>query len=181
MFEYIRNIDREITIFFNNLSHANLDGIMILISNKYVWIPLYVLLIYWLWKYDKKNFKINLILCVSTVIISDFITSSIMKPYFERLRPCNDSSLQGLINVVAGCGKKFSFASSHASTTFSLATIFYLISKKKIKLMFLWSILIGYSRIYLGVHFFLDVIFGFLVGYLTSDFIYRISKKIKLF
>ena len=131
--------------------------------------------------YDKKNFKINLILCVSTVIISDFITSSIMKPYFERLRPCNDSSLQGLINVVAGCGKKFSFASSHASTTFSLATIFYLISNKKIKLMFLWSILIGYSRIYLGVHFFLDVIFGFLVGYLTSNFIYRISKKFKLF
>tara|TARA_B000000477_G_C6067572_1_gene217255 strand:+ start:351 stop:665 length:315 start_codon:yes stop_codon:yes gene_type:complete len=103
-----------------------------------------------------------------------------MKPYFERLRPCNDSSLQGLINVVAGCGKKFSFASSHASTTFSLATIFYLISKKKIKLMFLWSILIGYSRIYLGVHFFIDVIFGFLVGYLTSNFFYRISKKLKL-
>ena len=55
------------------------------------------------------------------------------------------------------------------------------ISNKKIKLMFLWSILIGYSRIYLGVHFFLDVIFGFLVGYLTSNFIYRISKKFKLF
>ena len=178
MFEYIRNLDREITIFLNNLSHQNLDGIMILISNKYVWIPLYLFLIHWLWKFDKKNFKINLIVSISTVLISDFITSSMMKPYFERLRPCNDSSLEELINVVAGCGKKFSFASSHASTTFSLASMFFLISKKKIKLMFLWSIIIGYSRIYLGVHFFLDVIFGFLVGYLTSNLIYRISKKI---
>ena len=178
MFEYIRNLDREITIFLNNLSHQNLDGIMILVSNKYVWIPLYLFLIYWLWKFDKKNFKINLIVSISTVLISDFITSSMMKPYFERLRPCNDSSLEELINVVAGCGKKFSFASSHASTTFSLASMFFLISKKKIKIMFLWSIIIGYSRIYLGVHFFLDIIFGFLVGYLTSNLIYRISKKI---
>ena len=180
MFEYIENIDTEITIFLNNLSHQNLDGIMILISNKYVWIPLYLFLIYWLWKFDKENFKKNLLISILTVIISDLITSSLMKPFFERLRPCNDSDLQELINIVAGCGKKFSFASSHASTTFSLASIFYLISKRKIKLMFLWSILIGYSRIYLGVHFFLDVIFGFLVGYLTSNLIYRISKKIYL-
>tara|TARA_B100000530_G_scaffold251825_1_gene165949 strand:+ start:1564 stop:1872 length:309 start_codon:yes stop_codon:yes gene_type:complete len=101
-----------------------------------------------------------------------------MKPFFERLRPCNDPSLEGIINIVSGCGKKYSFASSHASTTFSLASISFLISNKKINLLFFWSILIGYSRIYLGVHFFLDVIFGFLVGFLTSFIIYRISKKL---
>tara|TARA_B100000287_G_scaffold425819_1_gene472755 strand:- start:1772 stop:2080 length:309 start_codon:yes stop_codon:yes gene_type:complete len=101
-----------------------------------------------------------------------------MKPFFERLRPCNDPSLEGIINVISGCGKKYSFASSHASTTFSLASIFYIISNKKIRMLFFWSILIGYSRIYLGVHFFLDVIFGFLVGGLTSIIIYRISKKL---
>ena len=178
MFEYIKNLDREITIFLNNLSHQSIDGIMILFSNKYLWIPLYLFLIYWLWHFDKKNFKLNLFLCVSVVIISDFITSSIMKPFFERLRPCNDPSLEGIINVISGCGKKYSFASSHASTTFSLASIFYIISNKKIRMLFFWSILIGYSRIYLGVHFFLDVIFGFLVGGLTSIIIYRISKKL---
>ena len=81
------------------------------------------------------------------------------------------------INIVYSCGKKFSFASSHASTTFSLASIFFMVSKRNFKILFLWSILIGYSRIYLGVHFFFDVIFGFFIGFLTSFLFYRISKK----
>ena len=177
MFQHIENLDREITIFINNLSNHYLDNIMIIVSNKYVWIPLYLYLIYWLWKFDPKNFKVNLIICVSSVVISDHITSSIMKPYFERLRPCQDNSMIEFINIVYGCGKKFSFASSHASTTFSLASIFFMVSKRNFKILFLWSILIGYSRIYLGVHFFFDVIFGFFIGFLTSFLFYRISKK----
>ena len=177
MLEHIENIDREITIIINNLSYDYLDYIMIFLSNKYVWIPLYIYLIFLLWKYDKKNFTINIVICSGSVIVADFITSSIMKPYFERLRPCQDNSMLDLINIVSGCGKKFSFASSHASTTFSLATIFFYITRGDIKLLFLWSLLIGYSRIYLGVHYFLDVIIGFLVGFLTSMVIYRISKK----
>jgi len=177
LLEHIENIDREITIIINNLSHDYLDYIMIFLSNKYVWIPLYIYLIFLLWKYDKKNFTINIVICSGSVIVADFITSSIMKPYFERLRPCQDNSMLDLINIVSGCGKKFSFASSHASTTFSLATIFFYITRGDIKLLFLWSLLIGYSRIYLGVHYFLDVIIGFLVGFLTSMVIYRISKK----
>ena len=150
---------------------------MIVLSNKYVWIPLYIYLIYLLWKNDQKNFFINITICIISVLISDFITSSLMKPYFERLRPCQDNTMIEFINIVSGCGEKFSFASSHASSTFSLASIFFLISKSKFKLLFLWSSLIGYSRIYLGVHFFMDVTIGFLVGFLTSFLIYRISKR----
>ena len=90
MFEYIKALDREITIFINNLSHEYLDIIMITLSNKFVWIPLYLFLIIWLWNLNDKIFLKNIILCVSAVLISDFMTSSVMKPYFERLRPCND-------------------------------------------------------------------------------------------
>lgn len=150
---------------------------MIILSNKFVWIPLYIFLTIWLWYFNNKSIIKNIILCITAVLISDFITSSIMKPFFERLRPCNDPYISEFINIVSGCGKKFSFASSHASTTFSLATIIYLLSDKKIKYLFLWSLLIGYSRVYLGVHFFMDIFIGFLVGFLTSIIIYRISKK----
>ena len=101
-----------------------------------------------------------------------------MKPFFERLRPCHDFELKEIINIVSGCGGKYSFASSHASTTFSLATIIYLITKKEINFLFFWSIAIGYSRIYLGVHFFFDIIIGFFVGFLTSYILYRLSRKI---
>jgi len=177
LFEYIKALDREITIFINNLSNEYLDIIMIILSNKFVWIPLYIFLTIWLWHFNNKSIIKNIILCITAVLISDFITSSIMKPFFERLRPCNDPYISEFINIVSGCGKKFSFASSHASTTFSLATIIYLLSDKKIKYLFLWSLLIGYSRVYLGVHFFMDIFIGFLVGFLTSIIIYRISKK----
>ena len=107
---------------------------MILFSNKYVWIPLYIYLIYFLYTNEKKIFLKLIVISVLAVIISDFITSSLMKPYFERLRPCNNPELVGIIDIVSGCGKKYSFASSHSSTTFSLATIFYFITKKRIQL-----------------------------------------------
>lgn len=177
MFEYILKIDREITLMINGFSSEYVDYLMIFLSNKYVWIPLYVFLIYFLFKFDKNNSFKLIAICISTVIISDFITSSVMKPFFERLRPCNSEELLGLIDIVSGCGKKYSFASSHSSTTFSLATIYYYLSKRKFKFLFFWSLAIGYSRVYLGVHYFGDVAVGLLVGFLTSLIIYRITKK----
>ena len=154
MFEYIKILDNEITIFLNSYNNEFLDFLMLLISNKYIWIPLYLLLIYLLKKLDSKNFIQNISICILSVIISDFITSSLMKPFFERLRPCSNEDLKSIINIVSTCSGKYGFASSHASTTFSLATSFYLINSKKIKYLFIWSLVIGYSRIYLGVHFF---------------------------
>ena len=76
MFEYIKALDREITIFINNLSHEYLDIIMITLSNKFVWIPLYLFLIIWLWNLNDKIFLKNIILCVSAVLISDFISDA---------------------------------------------------------------------------------------------------------
>ncbi len=177
MFEYILKFDREITLMINGFSSDYIDYLMIFLSNKYVWIPLYAYLIYLLFKYDKSNAFKLIVICTSAVIISDFITSSVMKPFFERLRPCNNEELLGLIDIVSGCGKKYSFASSHSSTTFSLATIYYYISNKKFKFLFFWSLAIAYSRIYLGVHYFGDVVIGLFVGFLTSLIIYRISRK----
>ena len=177
MFEYILKLDKEITLMINGFSFEYIDYLMVFLSNKYVWIPLYAYLIYFLFKFDKNNILKLITICISAVIISDFITSSIMKPFFERLRPCNNDELLGLIDIVSGCGKKYGFASSHSSTTFSLATIFYYLSKQKFKFLFFWSLAIGYSRIYLGVHYFGDVVVGLFVGFLTSLIIYRITKK----
>ena len=177
MFEYINYLDKEITLFINSLSGDTLDIFMIFFSNKYVWIPLYLFIIYKLYLSNNKRYLVHVSVCIIAVLISDFITSSLMKPFFERLRPCHIKDLQGVIDIVSGCGGKFGFASSHASSTFSLATIVFLISDKKVKYLFFWSLVIGYSRIYLGVHFFSDVIVGFIVGALTSYVLYRILNS----
>ena len=178
MFEYIVKIDKQITLLINSFSSEYIDYVMILFSNKYVWIPLYMYLIYFLYTNEKKIFLKLIVVSVLAVIISDFVTSSLMIPYFERLRPCNNPELVGIIDIVSGCGKKYGFASSHSSTTFSLATIFYFITKKRIQFLFAWSILVGYSRIYLGVHYFGDVIVGLFMGFLTSLIIYRTTYKL---
>ena len=98
MFEYIKILDNEVTIFLNSYNNEFLDFLMLLISNKYIWIPLYLLLIYLLKKLDSKNFIQNISICILSVIISDFITSSLMKPFFERLRPCSNEDLKSIIN-----------------------------------------------------------------------------------
>ena len=108
MFEYIVKIDKQITLLINSFSSEYIDYVMILFSNKYVWIPLYMYLIYFLYTNEKKIFLKLIVISVLAVIISDFVTSSLMKPYFERLRPCNNPELVGIIDIVSGCGKKYS-------------------------------------------------------------------------
>jgi undecaprenyl-diphosphatase len=93
-----------------------------------------------------------------------------MKPFFQRLRPCHDPVIQHIVHVVGDCGGQFGFASSHAANCFALAMAFYLLfSTKKLSFfLFLWAIIVSYSRIYVGVHFPSDLIVGALVGVMIT-------------
>lgn len=106
-----------------------------------------------------------------TILLADQVSSGLMKPYFERLRPCHNPELEGLLYVYGRCGGLYGFVSSHAANTFGVATFLTLILRKKqkgIKWLFLYAVIVSYSRIYLGVHYPLDVLFGALVGVLSA-------------
>jgi len=160
-----------------NTTHSNsLDIVMVMWSNKYIWIPLYLYIIKVL--YDRglrqgsskkkstlffwKTFA-YLILCVA---LADSTTSAIIKPLFERLRPCHVEAFQAWIHLPDGCGGMYGFCSSHAANSFALATSVYLISQTKTfsYILFIWAIIVGYSRIYIGAHFPLDVLVGAIIG-----------------
>lgn len=186
--ETLAQLDQDLFIYLNGQHNPFWDAVMIFVSNKYVWIPFYLgLIIYIIWRYRRQSIAM-LLLAVAAVGAADYIASGIFKPYFARLRPCHDADLAQVVNIVEGCGGKFGFLSSHASTGFALAIFFCLILSGKYKyfkaVLILWAFVVSYSRIYLGVHYPGDLLGGALVGalcaYLCSLLYFYVVRKYKL-
>ncbi len=178
MLEWILELDEALFLFLNELNTTWLDPIMFFISGKLEWIWLYVLIIVRLIYKHKKAGLIALVVLILSVSLNDYITSGLMKPYFERIRPSHDPSLAGMVHILNNYkGGLYSFASSHASNAFALATFLWLIFRRKEKwvvYMFVWAAVVAYSRIYLGVHYPGDIIVGASVGAIVANILYRL-------
>ncbi|MEQ9286327.1 MAG: phosphatase PAP2 family protein [Cyclobacteriaceae bacterium] len=167
MIEWLNHIDQETFLFFNGLHVDWMDPAMLWITDKKTWIPFYVLLVGFI-VYKKKWKSVWMFIAIALVITTaDQFTSGFMKPFFERLRPCHQPLLEGLVYNIGKCGGQFGFASSHAANTFAIATFLWLCFVNQYKVfvwMFAWAVVVSYSRIYVGVHYPGDVLVGALVG-----------------
>lgn len=173
MIEAIKNWDEAAFLWLNSFHSSALDPIVLQLTQTISWIPLYVLLLYQIYRIDPKNTAWILGGVMLTILLSDQVTSGLMKPYFERLRPCHDPRWDGMLHLYGRCGGLYGFVSSHAANTFGLATFLTLKLGKKQKAiawLFLYALLVSYTRIYLGVHYPLDVFFGAVVGVLAAFF-----------
>ncbi|MBN8703467.1 MAG: phosphatase PAP2 family protein [Bacteroidetes bacterium] len=152
-----------------------LDLVMLFCTQKFTWIPLYILLFYWLCRLLKFNWKYIAIVAVFVALaitLSDQLSVHLFKNVFLRFRPCHNADIAHLVHVVGKCGGAYGFVSSHAANTFAIATFLSLIalefSYKKKKLfvvgIFSWALLVSYSRIYCGVHYPLDIVGGAILG-----------------
>jgi undecaprenyl-diphosphatase len=182
MGEKLIQLDERLFIFLNNLHAQGLDQTMFYMAKTYFWIPLHCFLAYLIFKRYKKDTWI-IILCIAlSIAISDQVTSSLMKPFFERLRPSHEPHFEGMIHLVNGYkGGLYGFASSHAANTFALATFVWLLLReyyKYVGCIFLWAIVVTYTRIYLGVHYPGDVIVGGLIGMVCGLGGYKLSQII---
>lgn len=165
--EWILKLDTRLFLAINGIHTETWDVIMWWISGKTTWWPFYLLMLgYMAWK-RRWQLVPMLLFIVVAVILTDQTSVHLFKNVFLRLRPSHEPSLEGMVHLVNDKrGGQYGFISSHAANAAGVVALTLLWVRKRwfTWVMILWSLLIGYSRIYLGVHYPGDVLGGLLWG-----------------
>ena len=197
--------DWQCSLAINGWHSAWADALMMFLSNRYVWIPFYVLMIVWLFGLYKKKALWILLGVAVLIAVADWTSVHWFKLTVQRLRPCHEPMLEGLLRLPAGCGGRFGFVSSHAVNHFAMAVFLtpwfsrlygsqhawsgqvsgaatvwqrwcFAFGKAmygglaffRYGGIYIWALLIVYSRVYLAAHYVGDVICGGLWGALLG-------------
>lgn len=181
MFDSIIQKDKELLIFLNNLGSEQWDSFWLVITNQFYWTPLFLLIFYLVVKsFGWKRGGLMILAMILLVALSDQFTVFV-KNYTHRLRPNNDPEILHLLRTLIK-PQSFSFMSGHATTStfFSVFVIFLLREKyKNIFIILLFPLFFAYSRLYLGVHFPIDISVGIFTGIIFAFIYYYFFKKIE--
>ncbi|MFZ4456042.1 MAG: phosphatase PAP2 family protein [Bacteroidales bacterium] len=173
--------DSFLTLLINGAHSPFFDQVFFNISEKWMWIPLYVAILFVFFRKEGKQAWWFFLSLIIVVLLSDQISSSLLKPLVERFRPSHDPLLLSQIHLVkAYTGGLYGFASSHAANTAGMALFLSLLFKNRIvsACLAFWVLMTAYSRVYLGVHFVGDVVCGALIGMASAYAIYSAFQKI---
>jgi len=179
MLEQLLQYDKELFLFLNNLGMPIWDNFWLVVTNKLTFIPLYAILLFLVYK--RLGLKALLIIVVVAVMITftDQITNLFKYIIAKRPRPCREEDMQEVMRFIAPRCGRYGFFSGHSSNTMAVAVFIGLLLKpyykKLIFLLLFWSATVAYSRIYVGVHYPLDIICGMSFGALTGFGFYKLQ------
>ena len=180
MIDQLLELDRELFLYLNNLGSETWDDLWLIITNKLTFIPLYALLLYFIYKkYGLKPLLLMVLVISVMITFTDQITN-VFKDGFMRARPCRADGVSDLARFVAERCGKYGFFSGHSSNSMAAAVFGGLILRPYFKnlifILLLWSFIVAYSRIYVGVHYPLDIICGMTFGAISGFMFYKLAK-----
>lgn len=181
MFEVLIQKDRDLLIYLNNLGSEQWDSFWLFITSQFNWAPLFALVIFLIFKnlgWKKGGFLFFFLILM--VAFSDQFTN-LIRVTFERLRPNNDISISHLLRTLIR-PRSYSFTSGHATTSMAFSMFIWLFFKgsyKSIRLIFIFPLVFAYSRLYLGVHFPIDILTGATIGAIIGCTFFNVYSLIE--
>jgi undecaprenyl-diphosphatase len=185
MLDQLVQLDTELFIFLNGLGSETWDQFWLFYTNKLNWIPFYAVLGYLMFKrLNTKMFVLTLVVIVLMISFTDQGTNLFKNVLVKRLRPCHVPDIMDVMRLVRlWCGGQHGFFSGHSSNSMAIAIFSSLLLRDKYKylpyILVIWSLLMGYSRIYVGAHYPLDVLCGFIFGGLSGFGFYKLDKYLQ--
>lgn len=179
----LETADKHATLAINAFSGGFADALMPVLSNRLVWIPAYLLLLWYLWKQLGWKKTLLVLIAVAVAIAAADQLANLVKYSARRFRPCwDDWMVENGLKILERKGSKYGFFSAHAATTAALATTVLCFVKKHPKVLawlFAFYVLgVSISRIYVGKHFLGDVLVGLAVGILLGWAVYKVLVNI---
>lgn len=167
---FLNGLDTKLFLLINGWHNRFFDSVMYRISDRFLWIPFFLILLLWIIKVYRKKAMLIILFAVVAYFVGAELVSWIIKPFFERLRPTYRPDLVNLIHLNApNKGGLYGFVSTHATQCSALFTFLSLVLRKELKwlktALLLWALMVCYSRIYDGVHYPGDVLGGIVVGF----------------
>ncbi len=181
MLEQLLELDKELFLYLNKLGSSTWDGLWLIITDKITFVPLYAILLFLIYKkFGLKSLLIMVLVIAAMITFTDQITNA-FKHGFMRPRPCRVDLLldEGMRFIAERCGR-YGFFSGHSSNTMAAAVFGGLLLrpyyKNLIFILLFWSFVVAYSRIYVGVHYPLDIVCGMAFGALSGFGFYKLNK-----
>ena len=179
MINKIVEIDKLIMVFFNKtISNPIFDYIMPIITNQNFLVFSGLILIGYLAYYGEKRGRITIVVLLIAASFSDALCFQVIKPWVGRIRPSHE--FYDYINLLVSKGGKYSFPSNHAANSFVFATVLSYFYEKNKTFLYILASAIAFSRVYVGVHYPLDIVSGAIIGYIISWIILSIWVIIKM-